>query len=90
MSDDNGEFAGMFRGDLLNEQPITKIDEEKCFEVIYQLGDFSIDPCTRNKPNKFVGEPDGLYLDRVWIFTNAGVSSRLMVHEVELIPGEIK
>jgi len=90
VSDDNGEFAGMFRGDLLNEQPITKIDEEKCFEVIYQLSDFSIDPCLARKHNKSAEKPDGLYLDRVWIFTNAGVSSRLMVHEVSLIPGEIK
>ena len=90
VSDDNGEFAGMFRGDLLNEQPITKIDEEKCFEVIYQLSDFSIDPCLARKHNKSAEKPDGLYLDRVWIFTNAGVSSRLMVHVVSLIPGEIE
>ena len=90
VSDDNGEFAGMFRGDLLNEQPITKIDEEKCFEVIYQLSDFSIDPGLATKHIKLAEKPDGLYLDRVWIFTNAGVSSRLMVHEVSLIPGEIE
>jgi len=91
VSDDIGEFAGIFRGDLLTKQPVTKIDEEGRFEVIYQLSDFSIDPCVRNKTNKLVRNPDGLYLDRVWVYTKSRErTSGLMVHEVELIPGEIK
>ena len=85
----NGEFAGMFRGDLSKEQPITEIDEEKCFEVIYQLSDFSADPCIHERQKKVAGKPDGLYLDRVWVFTNTESPSGLMVHEVKLIPGEI-
>ena len=90
VSDENGEFAGMFRGDSFEKRPFTKIDEEKCFEVIYQLSDFSVDPSIRERKKEFAEKPYGLYLDRVWIFTNAGVSSRLMVQEVELVPGEIK
>ena len=40
----NGEYAGMFRGDLKNQQPITKIDETGRFEAVYQLKQFTIDP----------------------------------------------
>ena len=90
VSDEKGEFAGMFRGDLSKEQPITEIDEEKCFEVIYQLSDFSADPCIHERQKKVAGKPDGLYLDRVWVFTNTESPSGLMVHEVKLIPGEIE
>ena len=90
MSYGNGEFAGMFRGDLLKKQPISEFDEEHGFEVIYQLSDFTVDPCVREKQNGLAGKPDGLYLDRLWIFTNTGSSSGLMVHEVELIPEKIK
>ena len=86
----NGEFAGMFRGDLLKKQPVSEIDDEKEFEAVYQLSDFTVDPCVREKQDSLARKPDGLYLDRLWVFTNMGSSSGLMVHEVELIPGEIR
>ena len=86
----NGEFAGMFRGDLLKKQPVSEIDEEKEFEAVYQLSDFTVDPCVREKQDSLARTPDGLYLDRLWVFTDSGSSSGLMVHEVELIPGEIR
>ncbi len=86
----NGEFAGMFRGDLLKKQPVSEIDDEKEFESIYQLSDFTVDPCVRKKQDSLARKPDGLYLDRLWVFTDTGSSSGLMVHEVELIPGEIR
>ena len=90
VSDDNGEFAGMFRGDLLKKQPVSEIDDEKEFEAVYQLSDFTVDPCVREKQDSLARKPDGLHLDRLWVFTDTGNSSGLMVHEVELIPGEIK
>ena len=86
----NGEFAGMFRGDLLKKQPVSEIDDEKEFEAVYQLSDFAVDPCVREKQDSLARKPDGLHLDRLWVFTDTGNSSGLMVHEVELIPGEIK
>ena len=86
----NGEFAGMFRGDLLKKQPVSEIDEEKEFEAVYQLSDFTVDPCVREKQDSLARKPDGLYLDRLWVFTDTRSSSGLMVHEVELIPGEIR
>jgi len=86
----NGEFAGMFRGDLLKKQPVSEIAEQKEFEAVYQLSDFTVDPCVRKKQDSLARAPDGLYLDRLWVFTNMGSSSGLMVHEVELIPGEIR
>ena len=90
MSYGNGEFAGMFRGDLLKKQPVSKIAGQKKFEVIYQLSDFTVDPCVRKKQDSLARTPDGLYLDRLWVFTNTGSSSGLMVHEIELIPVEIR
>ena len=72
----------------LNEK--SEIAEQKEFEVIYQLSDFTVDPCVREKQDSLARTPDGLYLDRLWIFTDTGRSSGLMVHEVELIPGEIR
>ena len=86
----NGEFAGMFRGDLLKKQPVSEIDDEKEFEAVYQLSDFTVDPCVREKQDSLARKPDGLYLDRLWVFTDTRSSSGLMVHEVELIPGEIR
>ena len=86
----NGEFAGMFRGDLLKKQPVSEINEEKEFEAFYQLSNFTVDPCVREKQDSLARKPDGLYLDRLWVFTDTGISSELMVHEVELIPGAIK
>ena len=90
VSYDNGEFAGMFRGDLLKKQPVSEIDDEKEFEAVYQLSDFTVDPCVREKQDSLARKPDGLYLDRLWVFTDTRSSSGLMVHEVELIPGEIR
>ena len=85
-----GLLTGMFRGDLLEKQPVSEIAEEKEFEAVYQLSDFTVDPCVREKQDSLARTPDGLYLDRLWVFTNMGSSSGLMVHEVELIPGEIR
>ena len=86
----NGEFAGMFRGDLLKKQPVSEINDEKEFEAVYQLSDFTVDPCVREKQDSLARKPDGLYLDRLWVFTDTRSSSGLMVHEVELIPGKIR
>ena len=86
----NGEFAGMFRGDLLKKQPVSEINKEKEFEAFYQLSNFTVDPCVREKQDSLARKPDGLYLDRLWVFTDMGISSELIVHEIELIPGAIK
>ena len=86
MSQVNGEFAGKFRGDKANQQPVSVLDAEGRFEVVYRLSDFSLDPCVRDRKGELPARPDGLILNRVWAFTSTGRPSGLEVTEVELIP----
>ncbi len=86
----NGEFAGKFRGDLDGQQPISKPDEGGQFEVVYRIGDFTLDPCVRDRKEELAVRPDDLVLNGVWAFTHTGGPSGLVVSEVELIPPERK
>ena len=84
----NGEFAGMFRGDLHDRQPLAIIDEQGRFEEIYSLQQFSVDPAVRERRGELAAKPDGLILDGVWAFTHTGDPSGLEIIEVELVPPE--
>ena len=84
----NGEFAGKFRGDLDGQQPISEPDEDGQFEVVYRIGDFTLDPCVRDRKEELAAKPDDLVLNGVWAFTHTGGPSGLEVSEVELIPPE--
>ena len=88
VSDINGEFAGKFRGDLESQQPISKLDENGRFEVVYRLSDFTLDPCVRDRKEELAARPDELVLNGVWAFTHTASPSGLEVSEVELIPPE--
>ena len=82
----NGEFAGMFRGDLHDKQPLASQDENGHFEEVYSLENFTIDPAVRDRQDELAGKPDGLILDGVWAFTHTGSPSGLEITEVEVIP----
>jgi hypothetical protein len=86
----NGEFAGKFRGDLDRQQPISEPDEGGQFEVVYRVGDFTLDPCVHDRKEELAPMPDDLVLNGVWAFTHTGGPSGLVVSEVELIPPERK
>jgi len=88
VSDINGEFAGKFRGDLKSQQPISELDENGRFEVVYRLSDFTLDPCVRDRKEELAASPDELVLNGLWAFTHTGSPSGLEVSEVELIPPE--
>ena len=88
VSDINGEFAGKFRGDLSDRQPISELDENGRFEVVYRLSDFTLDPCVRDRKEELAARPDELVLNGVWAFTHTASPSGLEVSEVELIPPE--
>jgi ferric-dicitrate binding protein FerR (iron transport regulator) len=88
VSDANGEFAGKFRGDLDHQQPISKPDEDGQFEVVYRIGDFTLDPCVRDRKEDLAVKPNDLVLNGVWAFTHTGSPSGLEVSEVELISPE--
>ena len=88
VSDINGEFAGKFRGDLESQQPISELDENGRFEVVYRLSDFTLDPCVRDRKEELAARPDELVLNGVWAFTHTASPSGLEVSEVELIPPE--
>ena len=85
VSDAGGEFAGKFRGDLGGQQPISEPDENGQFEVVYRIGDFTLDPCVRDREKELAVRPDDLVLNGVWAFTHTGSPSGLEVTEVELI-----
>ena len=76
----------MFRGDLKNQQPITKIDETGRFEAVYQLKQFTIDPVVVARRGGNASSPDGLVLDGVWVFTHTKDPSGLEIFDVELLP----
>jgi len=82
----NGEFAGMFRGDLHSKQPLAAKDENGRFEEVYWLQYFTIDPAVRDRQDELAAKPDGLVLGGVWAFTHTGRPSGLEITEVELIP----
>ena len=88
VSDVNGEFVGKFRGDLYRRQPISEPNENGQFEVVYQIGDFTLDPSVRDRKGELAAKPDDLVLNGVWAFTQKGGPSGLEVSEVELIPPE--
>ncbi|MEM7475112.1 MAG: FecR family protein [Planctomycetota bacterium] len=88
VSDASGEFAGKFRGDLGGQQPISEPDENGQFEVVYRIGDFTLDPCVRDREKELAVRPDELVLNNVWAFTHSGGPSGLEVTAVELISPE--
>jgi len=81
----NGEFAGKFRGDLGERQPISELDSEGHFEAVYRLGDFTLDPCVQDRKDDLADKPDGLVLNAVWVFTHTGGPAGLAITEVELV-----
>ena len=82
----NGEFAGMFRGDLHDKQPLAAKDENGRFEEVYSVQQFTVDPAVRERQGELAAKPDGLILDGVWAFTHTGDPSGLEIFEVEVIP----
>ena len=88
MSHANGEFAGKFRGDLEERQPVAELDSKGRFETVYRLSDFTLDPCVRDREDELPASPAGLVLNGVWAFTHTGSPSGLEVTEIELLPPE--
>lgn len=86
VTDPNGEFAGMFRGDRHDQQPLTMPDDHGRFEEVYNLHQFSVDPAVRDRQDELAPRPDGLILDGVWAFTHTGNPSGLEIIEIELTP----
>lgn len=84
----NGEFAGMFRGDLHHKQPLATKDKFGRFEEVYNLQQFTLDPSVRDRQYELAAKPDGLILEGVWGFTHTGSPSGLEITEVEVIPPE--
>jgi len=82
----NGEFAGMYRGDLHEKQPLAVKDDDGRFEEVYHLQHFTLDPAVRERQDELVAKPDGLILDGVWAFTHTDSPSGLEITEVEVIP----
>ncbi len=83
----NGEFAGMFRGDLAERQPLAERDRSGVFEQVYELDNFTLDPAVYEKREQLAAAPNQLVLDGVWAFTYPGSPSGLVLTEVELVPG---
>ena len=82
----NGDFAGMFRGDQLKLQPISKVNEKGEFEETYSLENFHIDPSISHLRETIAPNPDGLVLEELWAFTHSHSQSGLELSEVEVIP----
>jgi len=78
----NGEFAGKF----LARQPAVQFKNNSRFEAEFQLSDFALDPCVRDRKDELPSRPDGLIVNGVWSFTVTGGPTGLEVMEVELIP----
>jgi len=81
----NGEFAGMFRGDLLEQQPLAARGAEGQFEEVFELQNFTLDPAVHDKRDQLATRPDDLVLDGVWAFTHTDEPSGLMLTEVKLL-----
>lgn len=84
----NGEFAGMFRGDLHNKQPPAHRKETGGFAEVYELTNFTVDPAVWDKRDELAPHPDGLVLTGAWAFTHTESSVGLELTEVELLPRE--
>jgi len=82
----NGEFAGMFRGDLHDRQPLADVDDDGHFEEVYDLKTFTVDPAVIDRKDELAAGPDELILTGVWAFTHTGQPSGLDVFEIELVP----
>ena len=82
----NGDFAGMFRGDLNQQQPVATTNSNGHFEEVYELPNFTIDPAVLDRKDEVAARPDGLILNGVWAFTHTDGLSGLEITEVELIP----
>lgn len=83
----NGEFAGMYRGDLLAKQPLAMVEDSGKFEEVYSLEHFTIDPSvSERRQQKLAPKPDGLILDAIWAFTANGRPAGLAISEVEVVP----
>jgi hypothetical protein len=80
----NGEFAGKF----LARQPAVQFQDDSRFEAVFQLSDFALDPCVRDRKDELAARPDDLILNGIWSFTYTGGPSGLEIMEVELIPPE--
>ncbi|MEO2032212.1 MAG: FecR family protein [Planctomycetaceae bacterium] len=80
----NGEFAGKF----LARQTAAQFENDSPFEAVFQLSDFMLDPCVRDRKDELPDRPDRLILTGVWCFTNTGAATGLEVTQVELIPPE--
>ena len=89
MTHSNGEFAGKFRAD--KEMPM--LSDQNQFEVVFDLSEFELDPCVRERKHELAHAPNGLYVTGVWCFTvdndhdqdNPANSAGLEVTEVEII-----
>jgi len=86
VSNPNGEFAGMFRGDLNDQQPLAKLNEDGQFEEVYDMSNFTVDPSVMDRKDELASKPDGLILNGVWTFTHTGRPSGLEIYEIELVP----
>ncbi len=86
VSNPNGEFAGMFRGDLDDRQPLVKLNDDGHFEEVYDLRGFTVDPAVIDRKDELASKPDGLILNGVWAFTHTGRPTGLEIHEIELVP----
>lgn len=82
----NGEFAGMFRGDLQGQQTPARPDSAGNFAETYELDQFSVDPVVWDRRHELAPRPDQLVLDGVWVFTHSDDPSGLEVTEVNLLP----
>lgn len=84
----SGEFAGMFRGDLQEQQPPAARDDSGEFIEKYVLEKFSVDPAVWDKRHELASRPDNMVLDGVWAFTHSDRPSGLEIIEVQLHPPE--
>ncbi len=89
MAHPNGEFAGKFRAD----KPAPGLNDQHDFEVVFNLSDFELDPCVRDRKDELPSRPEGLIVTGVWCFTPCrakdianSITASLEVTEVELIP----
>lgn len=84
----NGDFAGMFRGDLQREQVNAVTDSGGRFEEAYELNQFTVDPAVWDRRHELAPRPDQLVLDGVWVFTHSNPPSGLEITKVKLVSPE--
>lgn len=86
VSNSSGEFAGKYRLDAGNRQPLTTPDADGNFRLVYSLQTTWLDPSVEDEKERFEPSPHGRMLDHVWFFANAAERSGLEVTQVRLIP----